>query len=58
MLSWPSLSEVYAVNVREAHALAARLTDSRASIDDTVARTRETIAASRLLISQVEKQFE
>jgi hypothetical protein len=43
--------------VREAHALTAKLAETLTSIDDTVARTRDVIAASRALIDLIERQI-
>lgn len=57
MLSPHSLSELYCINVREAHALTAKLAETLTSIDDTVARTRDMIAASRALIDVIERQI-
>ena len=55
MRDWPSLSEQFAMNLREAKIAACAISADTCSIDDTVARTRETIAESRRVIAQTEE---
>lgn len=54
MRDWPSVSEQFAMNLREAQAAARAISDNAASMDDTVLRTREAITESRRLIAQIE----
>ena len=54
MLRRPTISEQFALSLREAEAFARSVSEHIASIDDTVARTRNLIEDSHRLMDQTD----
>ena len=55
MLHRPTISEQFVLSLREAEAFARSVSEHIASIDDTVARTKDIIKESRRLMDQADE---